>query len=147
MKRKGFRMKRDRLRSVRFAPYRKGMGPTFFLDMWDTHRTDRMGKSILGYRFGECKSNSGRRVVKENNLYRGEFSKTNCKILFEGEDFATPGSVDSDDAVRSLMGFLTLKPGDTDAEYFENYTPAQKSFARDHAESVQMAVIDKFGED
>lgn len=34
----------------RFAPFRKGMGPTFALLMWDTCRSDELGKSILGYR-------------------------------------------------------------------------------------------------
>lgn len=126
-------MKRNRLRSVRFAPYRKGMGPSFFLDMWDTNRRDHYGKSILGYRLGECPV--------------GGAGKRKCKIVFEGEDFATPGSVDSDDAVRGLMGFLTLKPGDTDEEYFEKYTPAQHRFADQHAEDLHMAVIDRFGED
>lgn len=134
-RRKGFRMKRDRLRSVRFAPYRKGMGPTFFLDMWDTHRSDskHYHKSVLGYRLGQCT--------------REKAGKTKCAILFEGEDFATPGSVDSDEAVRDLMGFLTLKPGDTDKEYFDNYTTAQRAFASNHAEALAMSVYDKFGED
>jgi hypothetical protein len=132
MKRKGFRMKRDRLRSVRFAPYRKDAGPTFFLDMWDTHRVDRMGKTTIGYRLGECPKGK---------------TKSKCKIIFEGEDFHTPHSADGNQTVRGLMSFLTLKPGDTDAEYFKDYTPAQRAFARNHAEALEMAVIDKFGED
>lgn len=47
--------------------------------------------------------------------------------LFEGDDYrpsptwATGGL----DSLVSLLGFLTLRPGDTDAEYFRDYTPEQ----------------------
>ena len=45
------------------------------------------------------------------------------------------------------MGFLTLRPGDTDPEYFENYTQEQKEFADQHAEALAVAVMDRFGEE
>jgi hypothetical protein len=61
--------------------------------------------------------------------------------LFEGEDFyASPlHADDSDEAVRALLGFLTLRPGDTDAEYFEGYTPEQLAFSEEHAEGVAVS--------
>jgi hypothetical protein len=48
-------------------------------------------------------------------------------IIFEGEDFAgSPMDADdSDETVAALLTFLTLRRGDTDAEYFESYTPEQ----------------------
>lgn len=53
-------------------------------------------------------------------------------VLFHGADFG-PGAataIDSDEALRGLLGFLTLRPGDTDAEYFAAYTPEQTAFAQ-----------------
>ena len=52
-------------------------------------------------------------------------------VLFVGDDFR-PSPLhadDSDEALRALCGFLFLRPGDTDAEYFADYTAAQRAFA------------------
>lgn len=124
------------LRRVIFSPYRRGQGPTFALTTWDAYRQDRMGKSILGYRLEEVsQSRVGQR-------------KSARKLLFEGEDFgASPmHAVDSDEIVSSLMSFLTLRPGDTDREYFEDYTAEQLEFADQHAEALSAEVMSRFGE-
>jgi len=98
---------RDELRDVNLDGFR--------LTIWDTHMRDNRGQTIIGYslRFG-------------------------TEVIFEGEDFA--GSPlhadDSDETLRSILTFLTLRPGDTDAEYFANYTPAQMDFARTDAEEL-----------
>lgn len=67
-------------------------------------------------------------------------------VIFEGDDFrpSPMHSVDGDDAVTALMFFLTLRPGDTDAEYFENYTTEQLDFACEHGESLQFYVEERF---
>ena len=85
---------------------------------WDTYRTDRYGKSVLGYAFYE----PGKDMP-----------------LFSGEDFhCAPGfPIDSDKALRSLLGFLTLKPGDTDPEFFADYTEEQRAFCERDAEQLQ----------
>jgi hypothetical protein len=54
---------------------------------------------------------------------------------------------DSDATIASLMTFLTLRPGDTDAEYFESYTPAQLDYCSHHAEALNCEVMHRFGED
>lgn len=92
------------------------------LIVWDTNRVDTMGKSVLGYTFTDPSGTT----------------------LFEGEDFR-PGmgmAIDSDESIRGLLGFLTLKPGDTDDEYFANYTPEQMAFAQGDAEQLQMYAMD-----
>jgi len=117
------------LRTVRFFPYiKKGHGPSFTLHTYDTCKTDDMGKSVLGYRL----------TIRENGQTR---------VLFRGEDFACSPcyAIDSDECVASLMGFLTLRPGDTDSNYFDAYTPGQLAYAEKHAETLAMAVIDRFG--
>ncbi len=94
----------------------------YTLQTWDTQRSDRMGKTILRY----------------------EFKAPDGTVLFEGSDFACSPMicVDSDDCLRSLLGFLTLKPGDTDRDYFDNYTPAQMAFAEGPAESLSLWSMD-----
>jgi hypothetical protein len=100
----------DLLRHVQFDGYT--------LKLYDTNRTDKMGKSILGY---------------EMYTPKGE-------LLFSGDDLhcSPMHAIDSDASLRALLGFLTLRPGDTDSEYFENYTPAQMEFAQGDAEELQL---------
>ena len=131
-------MAHDILRRCRFSPYRKGMGPTFSLVTWDTGRMQSaVGSSYTHYTLGY------RLTMREPG------PKGNRVVLFEGEDHGCPmhTAIDSDGAVRSIMGFLTLRPGDTDSDYFKAYTPEQMAYAEQHAESLNMAVIDRFGED
>ena len=119
-------MNRDILRRCRFAPYRPGMGPRFTLTVWATDGRDWRGQTKLGYRLN-----------------------MDGVILFSGADFC--GSPlhadDADQTIASLMGFLTLRPGDTDRDYFDNYTPAQLDFCSQHAESLACEVLNRFGED
>lgn len=52
-------------------------------------------------------------------------------VLFAGSDFrpSPMHADDSDESLRALCGFLFLRPGDTDAEYFADYTELQREFA------------------
>ncbi len=56
-------------------------------------------------------------------------------------------AVDSDEAVNALMGFLTLKPGDTDADFFQSYSSAQMEFAESYAEYLSAEVMSRFSKD
>lgn len=96
----------DILRDVRLETL---TGRAWRLTTWDTGRQDRRGQAYIGYRL----------VSPEG------------RTVFEGEDFAgSPMNADDSDAtLRALLGFLTLKPGDTDSEYFESYTAEQREFA------------------
>src|SRR5262245_61336987 len=78
------------------------------LRTWDTGRTDR-GRTCIGY---ELTGPDGARI-------------------FRGTDFrCSPlDADDSDEALRALLGFLTLRPGDTDREYFDGYSAAQRTFS------------------
>ena len=50
---------------------------------------------------------------------------------------------DSDDTLRALLGFLALRPGDTDSEYFADYTAAKREFASSHeCEAMQVYGLD-----
>lgn len=100
------------LRHVEFDGYR--------LMLWDTYNRDpgKFGRSRLGY-----------------VLWHRDGS-----VLFAAKDYS-PGCmscIDSDDSVRGLIGFLTLKPGDTDDDYFKDYTPEQLAWAKSEGECLSM---------
>ncbi len=76
----------------------------FTLRLYDTGLRHHRGTTLLGYEL-----------------------KDGRKVIFHGSDFsASPmHSDDSDETVCGLLGFLSLRPGDTDREYFEQYTKEQ----------------------
>jgi len=121
---------KDLIRTVIFRPYLKGQGPTFRLSLYDIglRRTD--GKEAVGYKF-TMKLLAGKSVT-----------------VFEGSDIGCSPlhAIDSDATVKSVMTFITLRPGDTDAEYFQDYNAEQRAFVEDHAESLDCAVFSRFGE-
>lgn len=120
---------RELIRRVRFQPYRKGRGPTFYLLLWDTHRR-KWGKNLVGYQLS----------MRANGW---------SKVLFEGEDFGCSPlhAIDSDATIAGIMGFLTLRPGDTNDEYFRDYTPTQLDYCDQHAEALDCEVRDRGFED
>lgn len=93
---------------------------------WDTGRKDARRQTIIGYAFWPVYKNPG-------------------KPLFTGSDFA--GSPlhadDSDETLRALLGFLTLRPGDTDRDYFDSYTEEQMAYAEGDAEYHQQWTVDE----
>lgn len=118
----------DRLRTIRLRPYLPGKGPSFTLETAVTGRTIS-GKDRISYRL----------KLHENGKTR---------VIFQGDDFgASPlHAIDSDETCAALLGFLTLRPGDTDKEYFENYTPEQMEFAETHAEALLAYCFGRFGD-
>ena len=70
--------------------------------------------------------------------------------LFAGADFACSPlhAIDSDEALRGLLSFLCLQPGDTDTSYFDGYDAAQRAWAETDAERVaaDLGVYDGDGE-
>lgn len=79
----------------------------FKLETWDTHRTDWRGQTRIGYTLTD-----------------------NGAEVFSGTDFSgSPMHADdADETVAALLSFLSLKPGDTDREYFDDYTPEQMAW-------------------
>ena len=120
---------REPIRRVRFTPYRRGHGPRFALTLWEAP-SNGSHRAMVGYRL---------RMVED-----GRASWT----LFQGEDFGCSPlhASDSDGAVEAIMGFLTLRPGDTDPEYFEGYTAEQREYCAHHAEALACEVYCRFGE-
>ena len=120
---------REPIRRVRFTPYRRGRGPRFTLTLWEAP-SNGSHRAMMGYRLRMAEG--------------GGASRT----LFEGEDFGCSPlhASDSDAAVEAIMSFLTLRPGDTDSEYFEGYTGEQREYCTQHAEALACEVYCRFGE-
>lgn len=117
------------LRVVRFQPYRRGMGPVFTLTMRDAGTTDSRGVTTIAYKLTQRDPGSKR-----------------AQVIFEAADYhgSPMHADDSDDNVHGLMGFLTLRPGDTDADYFDGYTDAQRAYCSAHAEALSCEVDNRF---
>jgi len=88
----------------------------FRLELFDTYQV-RRGKSVLAYQFFH-----------------------NDVLVFEGDEYgcAPSHAVGGDLSIASLLFFLSLKPGDTDSEYFERheYTREQLEWAKSHGEEL-----------
>lgn len=116
---------KDILREIDFD-----CGPGFHLITWDTHRRPTAPRSI-------CET------------YIGYELRTGDEVLFTGEDFLCSPlhAIDSDKSMACLMGFLTLRPGDTDEEYFKDYTQAQLDYCQEYAEALSCEVMSTLGEE
>jgi len=63
--------------------------------------------------------------------------------LFVGQDFfpSPLHATDSDETIAALLGFLSLGEGDTDRDYFDNYTEAQLDWRdSERREELQLLV-------
>lgn len=130
-------MKPEKLRTYTFKPYLGKHRPHFILTTWDVNRRDSNGKRILRYRLT---------MVQPALKVCGDTIPRRREVIFEGEDFAVSPlhAVDSVAAAEGIMCFLTLRPGDTDAEYFAGYTPRQREFADTHAEGLAAEYISRW---
>jgi hypothetical protein len=66
--------------------------------------------------------------------------KYDGKLIFEGRDFGPSPmhAIDGIETVISLLGFLSLQKGDTDVEYFADYTKEQMEFSENHGEELSL---------
>jgi len=65
--------------------------------------------------------------------------------LFEGDDLGIPAhqAADGPEAATALLSFLTVQPGDTDAEYFDDYTAEQLDWVNsDEAEDLRLFALE-----
>lgn len=70
----------------------------------------------------------------------------NQAVLFSGNDYRPSpmfSGIDSIESCVALLSFLTLSEGDTDKEYFANYTPDQRKWSRsDACKELQTHIFD-----
>lgn len=68
------------------------------------------------------------------------------RTVFRGRDYGCSPmhAIDGLDCLAALLGFLTLQPGDTDAEYFADYTDRQTAWAASgEAQELSMWCYDR----
>lgn len=114
---------------IRTVIFRDVLGTRHTLRLWDSGRLDARGCSYLHFM-----------------LHTGV--GWNAELIFEGEDFSpSPMHADDSDAtVSALLSFLTLCPGDIDAEYFASYTPEQLAWRDRYAQALAQQARDRFGD-
>jgi hypothetical protein len=113
----------DPMRTIRLRPYRDPAAARFTLRLYDTGRTGSDGKYVVRYTLTQ---------------HLGKPGHATSTVIFDESRFrCSPlNAIDSDACVAAILGFVTLRPGDTDAEYFADYTDQQREFAAEHAESL-----------
>ncbi len=117
------------MRKVIIRPFRKDSGkPRWELFLVDVHYA--AGRDRVTYRFDEISAGGVREVIAEGN----DFGPSPMH------------SVDGDDAVASLMSFLTIREHDTDRECFEQLvsTPRHRQFSEEYAEQVGYEAMNRF---
>lgn len=91
------------------------------LYLFHTGKQDHAGRDILAYRF-----------------YDGPYT------IFEGMDFSNSplNALDSPETISAMLSFLSLEEGDTDAEYFEDYSSDQLEWRDARAEDLKNSMYD-----
>jgi hypothetical protein len=126
------------IRTCIFRPYIKREDlPAFTLQLFDMYLSQSAGSDNNGIERHKF------RLAYKLHMRIGKKSVA----LFDGADFFTPNSIDGDKTVRGIMFWLTLRPGDTDQEYFEKYSEEALAYCSDHAEALDVCVQDRFSED
>lgn len=83
---------------------------------------------------------------------RGVHTQLDVKVVL-GEDVvfergelwcATPHSIDGASARALVLDTISMKPGDTDADFFLDYTEEQLSFVQSFADSIHMEKEDRY---
>ena len=97
---------------------------------WERYRP--LSTWAAGERVGldiEVRSN-GRTIFRRGQLYVG---------------LAPDMTTDGPEARSLVLSAVAMVPGDTDEEYFENYTPAQREWAEANEERLSMIRYDRYG--
>jgi hypothetical protein len=84
-------------------------------------------------------------LVWQGTRFVQYFAFLDGKLLFEGKDYRPSPlmEIDSLEAIVTLLSFLTLRPGDTDDEYFSKYNAEQMQWAKSRdCESLSGLVSD-----
>lgn len=60
--------------------------------------------------------------------------------------FSPYDSCDGEEAKRAVLTHVALKPGDTDDEFFADYTADQINWVECHGEELSIVAFDRYGE-
>lgn len=107
--------------------------------MWQAIRTWNCGKYTLD--IYDVDDEKDRTRVGYRFFYDDE-------LIFEGDNYRISvfDKKDDDATIATLLSFLSLRKGDTNKEYFDNYTEKQLAFSEEHGEELSIIIYDQFGE-
>ncbi len=71
--------------------------------------------------------------MNPRQLWLYAFGREGEAPLLHGCQFDSPIGMDDRSAMLNLMGFLTLRPGDTDAEFFDRHSPLAMEWAKSYS--------------
>ena len=112
---------------LRVSPLRD-MKP-ILIRAFDANRTDRTGgKSEISIEV----RHEGRLIFDRSQLWVG---------------LSPLHSIDSKEARRLVLSCVAMAPGDTDRDYFKDYSPEQLEWARHWGEHLSMEAESRFGEE
>ena len=112
---------KNTIRTVDLYPYPKA-DPWYTLELFGIG-TPCFGEQRVAYRLSQ--SVGGRSAV-----------------LFEDDYFFVDRPADSDEAVKCVMHFLTLRGNEINVHFFDDYTPEQRIFRDRHAEAFRRFLAD-----
>lgn len=77
------------------------------------------------------------------------WNKFRCILWKSGETWCSPSPLheDDSDAVKALVtSLVSIKPGDTDSDYFAHHTPEQLAFCERYGEELSMLSEERYGQ-
>lgn len=66
--------------------------------------------------------------------------------LYAGVSTFAGHSIDGDAAKKLALELVAMKPGDTDADYFEGYSDEQRAWAEENGEWLSYIAAERYGE-
>ena len=119
------------VRTLHVKPYIPGL-PWFRVEIYDPNEWDSRGAPVVWWRL--YKHQKGHKPVL---VFDGleEPHKWRCAGWF---------SVDGDEAAECVLNSASIRPSDTDREFFDGYSPEQLAFAEEYGESIGMVNWDRF---
>lgn len=109
----------------------------FRIEMYETGQQNDDGSTPVGYRLYDER-------FEAESITIVDHSAAVPAPIFEGVDLSVPRhvAIDSGSALASLLTFLSLRPGDTDSDYFDGYTERQWRWMERRAEDLALAACD-----
>lgn len=126
----------DFLFSLRFRLNLPGHGGTVTIRAWDMPAWEADGTPCKRY---PRENRTGHHYIDAEMLWRADGSKAPIVVFPRGATWCgVPAGTCSDgNKARELVTSLfCMRPGDTDAEYFENYTAEQLAWVQAWAENL-----------
>lgn len=134
----------DFLFSLRFRLNLPGHGGTVTIRAWDMPRWNDDGTPCKRY---PNENRFGHHYIDAEMSWRPDGAKRAEVVFPRGATWCGVASGACSDGIEArelVTSLFTIRPGDTDSEYFENYTPEQLAWVEQWAETLGMERMDRY---